>query len=445
MGAARVADERRSSRSRLATIDRWLLMLVLCAPLLGLIGVVAAELVPDERIADQLVDAQTSELIGPDDPSPTPLGTTPARFTECTTFSLGLGDWPRESTVANSVLSPTYIGCTALGAALAEYTETATLRPGYRYLHYWHGYAVFTRPTSALIGVAGVRWIAFACSLVAAAALCFVVRRLFGAVAALLIVVPPLLTSDMVVAGLSTHVAIGSACAWLAGLIALRAVAAQPRWWTAAIAGAVAGVMSAYLDLMTTMPGTLALTAVGATLGACAANRDAVPHAAWRIAAAAVIGWVVGLAWMWGSKWVIAAAVHGIDQVEMIVRSEIAFRVSSGTNGVTRSRADGLTKNFVVWWDQPLTPWVIVGTLAALAVLAATTVLGHRRSRVQWGLALCAVIATVPVLVWYPALNNHSQIHSALVYRSLPIAFGACTLLLYAALRRPVGSPKRGA
>ena len=92
------------------------------------------------------------------------------------------------------------------------------------------------------------------------------------------------------------------------------AVAVRPNWATAALAAAVAGAISAYLDLMTTMPGALALTSVGATLGACVAGR--VSLRTWRIAAAAVVGWIVGLAWMWGWKWVIAAAVLGFDTVD---------------------------------------------------------------------------------------------------------------------------------
>jgi hypothetical protein len=33
-------------------------------------------------------------------------------------------------------------------------------------------------------------------------------------------------------------------------------------------------------------------------------------------------------------------------------------------------------------------------------------------------------IMAVPQLLWYLLLNNHSQLHVAIVYRSLPIAFG---------------------
>ena len=156
--------------------------------------------------------------------------------------------------------SPAYTGCSRLDAALETYSETGTLRPGFPYLRYWHGYAVVSRPALALFGVTGTRWIAYAFSLLAVGGMCAAVKRSFGLTVTLLLVGPALLTSDMVVAGLSASTAIGSACAWIGGWIAMLAVAVRPRWVTAALAAAVAGAISAYLDLMTTMPGALALT-----------------------------------------------------------------------------------------------------------------------------------------------------------------------------------------
>ena len=431
-----VAGEKPPSRwRRLATIDRRLLVLLLCAPLLGLVGVVAADLVPNDPIADNLLDARDAEQIGPSDENATPLGTSAARYTECTAFSLGLGARADANVLTNAMSSPAYTGCTRLDAALDTYAETGTLRAGFPYLRYWHGYAVITRPALALFGVTGTRWIAFAFSLLAVFGMCAAVKRSFGLIATLFVVGPALLTSDMVVAGLSATTAIGSACAWLGGWIAMVAVAVRPNWVTAALAAAVAGAISAYLDLMTTMPGALALTSVGATLGACVAGR--VSLRTWRIAAAAVVGWIVGLAWMWGWKWVIAAIVLGFDTVDESVRSQIEFRLSSGSSGVTDSRFGGLTANVEMWWDRPLTPWVVLGSVAALGVLALVSLARRRRLNGRWGLVICALIALAPAVAWYVALNNHSQIHPLLVYRSLPIAFGGASALVYLALRGP--------
>ena len=143
-----------------------------------------------------------AEQIGPSDENATPLGTSAARYTECTAFSLGLGARADANVLTNAMSSPAYTGCTRLDAALDTYAETGTLRAGFPYLRYWHGYAMITRPALALFGVTGTRWIAFACSLLVVFGMCAAVKRSFGLIATLFVVGPALLTSDMVVAGL---------------------------------------------------------------------------------------------------------------------------------------------------------------------------------------------------------------------------------------------------
>src|SRR5215207_10520361 len=83
--------------THMAKFERRLMALLLCAPLLGLLGVVAAEAVPDRRIADHLVDGQQSGVFtGHPGQGTTPLGM-PTRmqvYVECRAFSVGLGDQP---------------------------------------------------------------------------------------------------------------------------------------------------------------------------------------------------------------------------------------------------------------------------------------------------------------------------------------------------------------
>jgi hypothetical protein len=104
------------------------------------------------------------------------------------------------------------------------------------------------------------------------------------------------------------------------------------------------------------------------------------------------------------------------------------------------SRIHGLTDNLGMWWSQPLTPWV-VGVILAVLVVA-----GVRRQpsiRELISPALCALVAVVPLLVWYVALAAHSQFHSWLVYRSIPVAFGGVAALVYACWTadRPAPAP----
>ena len=105
--------------------ERRLFVLLLCAPLLGFIGIMAAEAVPDTRIADHLLDGERGGIIGPSDPGPTPLGTTAAFYSECTAFSVGLGDPPGQNRIAAAMLGTAYTGC----ERLPRHSPSST-RPG---------------------------------------------------------------------------------------------------------------------------------------------------------------------------------------------------------------------------------------------------------------------------------------------------------------------------
>jgi hypothetical protein len=418
------------TRSSRRSVERRLLILVLCAPLLGLVGVLAAEVIPDGRIAYHLLGAEQAGIAPVERPT-TPVGTTADQFTECTAFSVGLGEHRGENFLANAMLSPTYVGCEKLEARLRRLAATNTLTPGTPYLRYWHGYAVLTRPALGIFGVAGTRWIAFAALVAAAGAMVLAVHRAFGVIPALLLVGPAVLTTDMIIGGFTTSTALGMATAWLGGWICFRLVRGRPNWPIAGLSAAVAGTITAYVDLLTTTPGAFAAAVVGATLGIVAAGIDPALHRAWLVTTAAAVGWAAGFVWMWVSKWVIAAAVLGPGDVIDNVRSQIGFRLSGDYEGVDPSRVHGLTDNLDVWWHQPLTPWVVIAAVLTVAIAA---IRSRRPSGVVARTGACCAIVAIPALGWYVALNNHSQTHFWLVYRSLPIAFGALCTLAYAAL-----------
>jgi hypothetical protein len=418
----------RSIRS--GSVERRLLLLVLCAPLLGLVGVLVAEVVPDGRIAYHLLRAEQTGVITPVERPTSVLGIRADQFTECTAFSVGLGDHPDEGFVSNTLLSPAYVGCQRLEARLRRLEVTDTLPPGTPYLRYWHGYAVLTRPALGLTGVAGTRWIAFALLVLTAGGMAVSVGRAFGTLPAVLLVGPAALTTDLIMGGVAATTAIGMSSAWLGGWVCFSAVGRWPEWKIAGLTAAIAGGISAYVDLMTTTPGAFALAVIGATLGFLAAGVDPAVRRAWQITGAAAVGWMVGLVWMWVSKWAIAAAVLGAGEVVDNVRSQIRFRLSGDYEGVSPSRVRGLTENLDAWWRQPLTPWVVVAV--AGAVVVALVRLRRRHGVVARIAGSCALVAA-PVLGWYVALNNHSQIHSWLVYRSLPVAFGGLSAVVLAA------------
>jgi hypothetical protein len=406
------------------SVERKLLIVLLLAPLLGLAGVVVAELVPDGRIAYNVLRGHRAGVLGIEERPLTPLATTMDRYTECVTVTVGLGDPEGSNFVTSAIVSPAYGGCEQAAAQLEALDVTGELAEASPYLRYWHGYAMVTRPSLAIVGLAGTRWIALGLLVVAVALLSSSVKRSFGVVAAGLVVAPALLTTDLMLGGLTIPHAIGLGAAWFGGWIALRAVSRAPNWTAAALASALAGAVMAYLDLLTTMPGSLALTAVSATL-ALHTSRTVI-HPPWRVTAAAVIGWAIGLTWMWAWKWIFAAIAAGPRTVVDNVKSQIQFRLSGEYEGVSDAPLRGLTSNLEYWWNQPLTPLVVAG-VAALILYAAW----QNRRPISVRVATCAAIVIVPFAMWYLALSNHSQIHVWLTYRSIPITFGALSALVF--------------
>ncbi len=432
----------RNNEARRVSLNRKLLILLLFAPLLGLLGVVVAELVPDGRIANHLVRADQAGLLDPLQRSTSPLGTQRDQGTECTVLGIGLGDPAEMNSVESALMSPGYDhGCEGLDEQLHTLEQTGELPPSsISYLRYWHGYTVITRPAVGILGLAGARWIVFALLLGSITAMAAPVSRSLGTVTSALLVLPTMLTTDMILSGLSLPQAIGISTAWVGGSLAFILVRRSPSWTTAALAAALGGAVSAYLDLMTTMPGALGLAAAGASLGACAAAGSSARKPIWHVTVAAGIGWISGLTWMWMSKWVLAATVVGVDSVYDNVRSRIAFRLSGENATTSPSRVRGFTKNIGEWWSRPLTPWVIIAALVLLVALAAR----NRRGGQSFGdIALCCAAIAVPVVAWFLVLNNHTQIHEWLVYRALPLAFGGMCATIWAMMSMPRNQAER--
>jgi hypothetical protein len=148
---------------------------------------------------------------------------------------------------------------------------------------------------------------------------------------------------------------------------------------------------------------------------------------------AAVGGWTVGFVGMWTSKWVFAWLFVDRRQVTDTVREQIQFRTGGESAGVTGTRLDGVIANVTLWWDRPLTPFVVIATLGVVAAFAWRYYRACRDWRDLAWLGVCVAIISVPVAVWYVFANNTVQVHASFMYRSVPIAFGAIAALIVAA------------
>lgn len=416
---------------------RWLLTLLLGAPLLGLVGVVAAEFVPDGRIASHLVTALDRRELTADDRTPSMLGTTADHYAECAAVTVGLGD--HDGTVLRRALfSPAAFGCVPAVDLLSEFAATGILPPRPDYMRYWHGYAVFTRPAIAVFGLAGTRWLAIGLLIVAIGGFCRAVSRRFGVGAAALAVVPALMTTDMVTGGWAISQALGMATAWAGAWIVLEQTSRQRTWQIAALAAGLAGAINAYFDLMVAIPASLVLCTVAAGLATTSPGRGVDLRSTATVMGSAIAGWAVGLGAMWASKWVLAWLFVDRDRIVDSVRNQVEFRTGGDYEGVTGTRLTGFTKNVEYWLDQPLAPLALLGVLVAVGLAVWGWRASHTGDAVWSGLrdvAVCLAVAAVPFALWYVALNNHNQIHVWLTYRSVAVALGALAAFAFATLR----------
>jgi hypothetical protein len=401
---------------------RWLLIIAIAAPLLGLVGVTAAETVPDGRIAAHLANAMQRGEITSIDRDVSLLGTTADHYAECVAVMIGLGDQPG-NLVRRALYSASSYGCVGSIEQLEHFAGTGELQPRSDYMRYWHGYAVFTRPALAIFGLSGTRWLAFAILGLSIIAFARSVAARLGVLAMVVILVPGLLTTDMIVGGWSIAHALGLATAWVGGWFVLTQVSADRSWQVIALAAALGGAITAYFDLMVAIPASLALCTAAAGLATLPSQRR-VDATVVRSMAVAVCGWAVGLSAMWVAKWVLAWLFVDRQRIVDSVRKQISFRTAGDYDGVSDNPLTGFTKNVRYWLDRPLTPLV-----GAAAVILLGAVVWRSRHRLDWsaagwiGAAIAAV--TLPVIAWFTILSNHNQIHFWLTYRSVAIAFGA--------------------
>lgn len=430
--------------SRLGTSRRRrLLLLLLGAPLIGLLGAMLAEGVPDGRIASHLTEAVRRGELTSEDRTLSSLGTTADHYAECTAVMIGLGDRAGSTIVRRALFSSSSFGCVPAVDQLEWFGATGELRDQPDYMRYWHGYAVFTRPGLAIFGLTGTRWLAFGLLAAAIVAYTYAVLGRFGRLPALLVLVPGLLTTDMILGGFSISHAIGLATAWAGGWIVLNQVNKERSWTVAALAAGLGGALNAYFDLMVAIPASLTMCTVAAGLAMMSAGERGTATRTATAMLAAAGGWAVGFTGMWSSKWALAWLFVDRRRIVDSVRNQIEFRTGGEFDGVTRNRFTGLTKNLSTWFDQPVTPLVI---LAAIAALAAICWLRFRADPGQrgWsdlgGIAAGLAAIVIPFASWYVLLNNHNQIHYWLTYRSIAIAFGAMAAYLAVAISSGVAT-----
>ncbi len=269
------------------------------------------------------------------------------------------------------------------------------------YPRYWHGYRVVLDPLTAWLPMYPVRYLILGALIAALTWFAFELRCLVGADAALALIVPTVVLTDLWILWNYAAQTIAIIVIFAGSAIAARR-ARHPDSDLILIA-AVFGSLFNYVDFLVNVPWQPMLIA----FLALAAGRRA-PETF-----AIVVAWFAGYSLTWASKWAIAvvAGASWSDIFEVIV-----YRLNGDAPGYVRHHFLAPTRKVLGYLYHE--------TRAAMLflLLLPTLLLPVLRPNLKRLALLCT-----PLLIpfgWFELLSNHTQIHTWMVYRTAGSCFG---------------------
>jgi hypothetical protein len=412
-------------------VDRRVLVrgvaVLLALPVLALLLVVAADLIPDRLVMSKM---HTEILEGKLDDNSYSVGSTGGTVdghSECKRMTIGLGAPAGMNDLESAIWSPTLGSCETAVPKIRGWADGDGLVRSYYYFRYWHGSAVVLRPSVAVLGVSGTRLVAAGVLAGAAIALALGLARRVGRSSAALFMAPLLLTTDYIdLPGALVH-AIGMIVTVGGAAAILRYLRSDSSAGTyALVAFVLGGAFNFFADLTNPDAAWALVVAVSAIV---AVGAGPIGSAVRRTSAAAA-GWIIGFGWMWLSKWVVASFVVGYSTVRDVVRFQAEERLAGDTAGMGDSRLAGLHRAWDEWMNEPLIP-----VLVPLLLVAATAVVWRQRDLARtWQRRIVLGAPAVIPFVWHLVMRQHTFVHGWFTYRSVAVAFGIVLLAATARL-----------
>lgn len=411
--------------------------LVIGLPVLALLLVVAADLIPDRFVVEPLYQATVDGTLDADNYGRGYSGGQLDEFSECKRMTVGMGALDGQGAFESAVRSPTLGPCDVAVRKIVGWAQGDGLTRSYDYFRYWNGSTVVLRPSIALVGLAGTRLLAAAGLALVAVSFAVALARAVGRTAMVLFLAPLLLTTDYIdLPGALVH-ALGMIVALGCAALMLRFLSSHASVGRFGAAAFASGAGFLFLADLTNPDAAWALATSSAAIVAVDTQRLG---AAVRRVGAAGVGWIAGFAWMWVCKWLVASLVVGYETVRFVISNQAEERL--GLDGSDGSPLEGLRRAWAEWWNEPLFGIVVLGLVA----VAGVTVWRRGDLGATWrGRLLLCTPAAIPV-VWHLVLRNHTAVHSWFTYRSLAVAFGIVLMGLTARLgsdarRHPARSP----
>ncbi len=400
---------------------------------------VAGAAVPDRPIIEHLAADVRAGTYGPN-AVPDRMGGASDSSTECVVVGTGLGGTDTNPMTKAAVM-PRLSNCAAGGDEILRLERGQPITDVTSYVRYWAGYTPLTRPVLALFGMAGLRVVVGGVLVLALYAAGRSLSRHAGGPAALALLGPLLLSTNLMSTPSTSFSQAISTSAYLLGVAACAWAARRSLGW-GLVATAGAAALFCYVDLLTTVAIGWAFSAATVTAVTFLRTRRLGPTLVALLGSGVL--WPVAFAATWASRWVLAVPFVGLGPVAEDVKTSVFFRTEGAYPGVRDELGAATASNWDYWLSHVPTAGAVLW--AGIVVAALALVLAIRRGRAH---VLAAVLVAAPALTvpfWYEALRNHSQIHEFFVYRSVPAALGVVVFAAVVAARAPAsaGAPAGG-
>lgn len=394
--------------------------LVLQCVFFGLL--VASVTVPDRPIVQHLSQDVKNRVYGPTGIKDR-MGGSADSFTECVVAGTGIG-MPSAGAVQKAALMPRLSNCQVGATQIKQLAQGQELTNEGYYFRYWNGYTVVTRPALALFGLTGLRILVGGLFLASAFAGAIALRRHLGGLAAMGLLAPLFLASNLMSTPSSSFSqALSMSAVFFSLWIVAKGSARSLRWGLAAVG--LSAALYCYVDLLTTPAIPWAFCT--ATLAALTyVKRRKISQTLVALIAAGLL-WPVVYGATWVSRWLIAVPFAGASRVRDEVVHQVLFRTQGEWKNVSSGFGAATLRNLKYWNSHITTAKAVAIIAAALIVVGLLLALRGRSANLLATLLIALPAAIVPV--WYETLSNHSQIHAFFVYKAVPAALG---VLLFA-------------
>jgi hypothetical protein len=332
---------------------------------------------------------------------------------DCVALATGLE--PGGAGLHNAIMEarPLSLGtaCDALVAAIAKDPKVTWLP----YPRYWHGYRVVLDPLTAWLPIYPARYLLLAAMIAALTCFAFELRSLVGADAALAVIVPTVVLTDLWSLWSDLAQTLPITVTFAASAVVARKVR-RPGSDMILIA-ALLGSFFNYIDFFINAPWQPMLIAF-----VVLAARRRVPE-------------TFAILLAWASKWAIACAA-GVKWSDIF--AVIMYRLNGDMPGYVVHEFMAPTRKVLNYlYHQTQAAMIFL-------VLLPTLLLPTLLSPARWSNLKRFALLSSPLLipfVWFETLSNHTQIHAWLTYRPVASCIGILIAAAIIASRaEPAGS-----